>query len=154
MILIWFRYDFDMILLWFRYGKFYDFLMVLGCLWFFDMILLWSPGGAGFVAWYALLFAQQGLACGWAYEAISGNTGPLEGGSFPLEPYLVNDVSVFKLWLRQKNFLTVWAEFHLLLEFGAEQSHSNELGSGFWKNRNLLSSICLACYPRSAQRRP
>lgn len=102
MILIWFRYDFDMILLWFRYGKFYDFLMVLGCLWFFDMILLWSPGGAGFVAWYALLFAQQGLACGWAYEAISGNTGPLEGGSFPLEPYLVNDVSVFKLWLRRK----------------------------------------------------
>ena len=153
MILIWFRYDFDMILLWFRYGKFYDFLMVLGCLWFFDMILLWSPGGVGFVAWYALLFAQQGLACGWAYEAISGNTGPLEGGSFPLEPYLVNDVSVFKLWLRQKE---IWpSEQSFTSSWSLAQSRAiQRIRVRFLKKGNLLSSICLACYPRSAQCRP
>ena len=150
MISIWFRYDFVMIslwqILWFSYGFGlslifrYDFVMVSGgCR--LRGLICFAVCSAGSCLWMGIRSNQ------WEHWAFGG-------GSFPLEPYLVNDVSVFKLWLRQKNFLTVWAEFHLLLEFGAEQSHSNELGSGFWKNRNLLSSICLACYPRSAQCRP
>ena len=155
---LWFWYDFDMISIWFCY----DFVMAN------FMIFLWFWAVSDFSIWFC--YGLRGVQASWPdmlccllsrVLLVDGHTkqsvgtlGLWRGEAFLWNPTWSTTFLFSSFGCAEKNFLTVWAEFHFLLEFGAEQSHSNELGSGFWKSRNLLSSICLACYPRSAQCRP
>lgn len=147
MISIWFRYDFVMIslwqILWFSYGFGlslifrYDFVMVSGgCR--LRGLICFAVCSAGSCLWMGIRSNQ------WEHWAFGG--GKLSSGTLPGQRrFCFQALAAPKktFWPSEQSFT-----------FGAEQSHSNELGSGFWKNRNLLSSICLACYPRSAQCRP
>ena len=135
MISIWFRYDFVMILIW----QILWFFMVLGCLYFSDMISIWFFYDFGVPShfWYdfAMVLGRYllvGLGCfavssagsclRMGMEAIRRNTGRLEGETFLLGHCLANDISDSKLWLRKKLPDRSWTKFHPCMKSGSDRA--------------------------------
>ena len=154
---LWFWYDFDMISIWFCY----DFVMAN------FMIFLWFWAVSDFSIWFC--YGLRGVQASWPDMLCC-----LLSRVLLVDGHTKQSVGTLGLW-RGEAFLwnPTWSTTFLFSSFGCAKKKSdrlsrvspplgvwlraepfNELGSGFWKNRNLLSSICLACYPRSAQCRP
>ena len=145
MILIWFRYDFDMISIWFCYD-------------FWQILRFWAV--SDFLIWFC--YGLRGVQASWPDMLCC-----LLSRVLLVDGHTKQSVGTLGLW-RGEAFLwnPTWSTKFLFSSFGCVSRVSpplgvwlraepfNELGSGFWKNRNLFSSICLACYPRSAQCRP